>query len=99
VNNIFAANENIFRARDKMNWNVDPIKPFQIVRWYRGFVHSHVESGTTVIKATKLKENDKKRRQFGSKQKMDSQTRKVLGKLCANERETPVLICNCAKIV
>jgi hypothetical protein len=40
MDDIFAANENIFSACHKMHWNVDLVKPRKVIGRCRGLVHS-----------------------------------------------------------
>lgn len=44
VNNIFAANEDIFAARHKMHWNVDLVKPSKVIRRLGALVNSQILS-------------------------------------------------------
>ena len=44
VNNIFAANEDIFAARHKMHRNVDLVKPSKVIRRLGGLVNSQILS-------------------------------------------------------
>jgi len=56
VDNVFAANENIFSACHKMHRNVDLVKPRKVIGRSRGLVHSYIFSDRAIIKATELSE-------------------------------------------
>jgi hypothetical protein len=100
MDDIFAANENIFSACHKMHRNVDLIKPRKVIGRCRGLVHSYILSDRSIIKATELSEGGQ-----SDKTKIDHQNfqnKNFVGHRCRfmpTQDDKPVLTCNFAKIV